>query len=136
MTPDLAAFGKAMANGFPLAAVVGKRDVMEAALSARGSRARSPANRCRSRRRLRCSISTKATTTCAPALARVGGAIRSAVEAAVNASGIEGVTVAGLDPMWLMRFDDPEVERAFLEGAVREGVLFKRGRVQLRVARA
>lgn len=27
--PDMAAFGKAMANGFPLAAVVGRRDVME-----------------------------------------------------------------------------------------------------------
>ena len=28
VTPDLACFGKAMANGFPLAAVVGRRDVM------------------------------------------------------------------------------------------------------------
>src|SRR4051812_14002131 len=31
VTPDLAAFGKAMANGYPLAAVVGKHDVMVAA---------------------------------------------------------------------------------------------------------
>src|SRR5690242_9093639 len=31
VVPDLAAFGKAMANGFPLAAVVGDRDIMEAA---------------------------------------------------------------------------------------------------------
>ena len=30
-TPDLAAFGKAMANGYPLSAVVGKRALMEAA---------------------------------------------------------------------------------------------------------
>jgi glutamate-1-semialdehyde aminotransferase len=29
VTPDLAAFGKAMGNGFPIAAVVGRRDVME-----------------------------------------------------------------------------------------------------------
>ena len=29
--PDLAAFGKAMANGFPIAAVVGRAAVMEAA---------------------------------------------------------------------------------------------------------
>ena len=28
VTPDLACFGKAMANGFPLAAIVGRRDVM------------------------------------------------------------------------------------------------------------
>ena len=31
VVPDLAAFGKAMANGFPLAAVVGHRDLMDAA---------------------------------------------------------------------------------------------------------
>jgi hypothetical protein len=53
--------------------------------------------------------------------------MKSAVESAVIASGIDGVTVAGIDAMWLVRFDDPEVERAFLEGSVREGVLFKRG---------
>ena len=29
VTPDLACFGKAMANGYPIAAVVGKREVME-----------------------------------------------------------------------------------------------------------
>lgn len=29
VTPDMACFGKAMANGFPLSAVVGRRDVME-----------------------------------------------------------------------------------------------------------
>ena len=28
MTPDLAAFGKAMANGYPLSALVGKREIM------------------------------------------------------------------------------------------------------------
>jgi len=31
VTPDLAALAKAMANGFPMAAVIGKREVMEAA---------------------------------------------------------------------------------------------------------
>jgi glutamate-1-semialdehyde 2,1-aminomutase/spore coat polysaccharide biosynthesis protein SpsF len=29
VTPDLACFGKAMANGYPIAAVVGRRDIME-----------------------------------------------------------------------------------------------------------
>ena len=29
ITPDLACFGKAMANGFPLSAIVGRRDVMQ-----------------------------------------------------------------------------------------------------------
>ena len=31
IVPDLAVFGKAMANGHPLAAVVGRAEVMEAA---------------------------------------------------------------------------------------------------------
>lgn len=31
VNPDIAVYGKAMSNGFPMAAVVGKRDVMEAA---------------------------------------------------------------------------------------------------------
>jgi glutamate-1-semialdehyde 2,1-aminomutase len=60
-------------------------------------------------------------------LARAGGAMRDAVSAAVAASGIAGVTVDGLDQMWQMRFDDPVVERMFLEEAVSQGVLFKRG---------
>ena len=29
MTPDLACFGKAMANGYPLSAVVGRREIMK-----------------------------------------------------------------------------------------------------------
>lgn len=124
--PDLATFGKAMANGFPLAAVLGRRDVMDAA-----------------RRTWISSTLAGETTGLAAALAvleiyegdpevcatlgSVGAAMRSGVESAVRASGIAGVTVGGLDPMWFMRFDDPVVERRFLEESVRQGVLFKRG---------
>ena len=46
---------------------------------------------------------------------------------AVSASGIAGVSVAGIAPMWVVRFDDPGLETRFLEFAVEEGVLFKRG---------
>jgi hypothetical protein len=53
--------------------------------------------------------------------------MREAVSSAVAASGIAGVTVGGIDPMWFLRFEDPVVERQFLEQAVHEGVLFKRG---------
>ena len=37
------------------------------------------------------------------------------------------MTVEGIDPMWLLRFDDPSVESAFVAAAARNGVLFKRG---------
>ena len=124
--PDLAAFGKAMANGFPLAAVVGVSGVMEAATRtwisstlAGESMAIAAA--------LAVVEAYEAEEDICTSLGRIGGAMREGVVAAVRASGIEGVTVTGLDPMWLIRFDDPAIERRFLEEAVREGVLFKRG---------
>ena len=60
-------------------------------------------------------------------LHRTGSAMRQSVEHAMAASGAPGVTVHGLDAMWLMRFTDPGLERRFLERASALGVLFKRG---------
>ena len=37
------------------------------------------------------------------------------------------MTVDGIDPMWLLRFDTPARETRFLELAAAHGVLFKRG---------
>jgi glutamate-1-semialdehyde 2,1-aminomutase len=123
--PDLAAFGKAMANGFPIAAVVGRAAVMEAAANTWIS-------------------STLASET--TALAAVGGVLdwhdrgevcdtlwrtgeemMDAVRRSIAASGVGGVTVDGIAPMWMLSFDSPERESRFLELAVSEGVLFKRG---------
>lgn len=125
VTPDLAAFGKALAGGFPLAALLGRRSVMDAA----------------SRTWISTTLAGESMAIAAAlavldiheeedpceALARIGAAMRGAVRAAVEASGVPGTTVTGPDPMWLVRFDDPAIERRFLEASVREGVLFKRG---------
>jgi glutamate-1-semialdehyde 2,1-aminomutase len=125
ITPDLAAFGKAMANGYPIAAVCGKAALMEAANKTWIS-------------------STLASETGALAAVAVvldwydkadicdtlwstGRDMRKAVTDAIAASGIEGVAVDGIDPMWFLRFDDAAVETDFLLAAVRNGVLFKRG---------
>ena len=125
ITPDLSAFGKAMANGFPLAAVVGKRGVMDAARSTWIS-------------------STLASEGCALAAAgavldwheraevsealwSIGGDLVSAVTRAITASRVNGVSVDGIAPMWFLRFEDASRESRFLELALREGVLFKRG---------
>jgi glutamate-1-semialdehyde 2,1-aminomutase len=126
VTPDVAVFGKALANGFPLAAVVGKRDVMEAASQTWISSTLAGESMAMGAASAVLDIYEGDDDVCA-ALARIGGAIKAGVESAVTACGIEGVTVAGLDAMWMLRFEDPEVERAFLETAVEEGVLFKRG---------
>ena len=124
--PDLAAFGKAMANGFPLAAVVGRSNVMEAAARTWISSTLAGESMAIAAALAVIDVYEGDEDVCA-ALGRVGASMRAAVEAAVSASGITGVTVGGLDAMWFLRFDDPFVERRFLEEAVREGVLFKRG---------
>jgi len=126
VTPDLAAFGKAMANGFPLAAVVGKRDIMETAGRTWISSTLAGESIAIAAAAAVLDIYESDDDVCGN-LARIGIAMRSAVESAVSASGIDGVTVAGIDPMWMLQFDDASIERRFLEEAVREGVLFKRG---------
>lgn len=125
ITPDLAAFGKAMANGFPLAAVVGRAALMTAA----------------SKTWISSTLAGEGTALAAAgavldwheraeiceALWSTGAEMRNGVEAAIAASGVSGVSVGGIDPMWLIRFDRPEREARFIALALAEGVLFKRG---------
>ena len=125
VTPDLASFGKAMANGYPLAAVVGRQPLMDAA-----------------RRTWISSTLASESSALAAALAvlawheeadicatltETGREMRGAVDRAIAASGVAGVHTDGVDAMWLMRWDDPARETRFLLNAVREGVIFKRG---------
>ncbi|GAC1649865.1 MAG: aminotransferase class III-fold pyridoxal phosphate-dependent enzyme [Gemmatimonadaceae bacterium] len=125
VTPDLATFGKAMANGFPLAAVVGRGALMEVAkrtwisstLAGEGT-ALAAASAVLDR--------YEEDDVCAE-LARIGGAMRDRVGAAVRASRIEGIAVQGIDPMWLLRFTDTGLQDRFLRHALRLGALFKRG---------
>jgi glutamate-1-semialdehyde aminotransferase len=125
VTPDLAAFGKAMANGYPLAAVVGTAPVMNAARKTWISS----------------TLASEATALAASlavldrhdemdvcgALATTGHAMRAAVERAIAASGATGVRIEGLDAMWMLRWDDYARESRFVREALRAGVLFKRG---------
>jgi glutamate-1-semialdehyde 2,1-aminomutase len=119
--PDLAVLGKAMANGFPLSAVVGRSDLM-------------------ARARETWISSTLATESVALAaamavldvwersdvaghLARIGTAMMDGLSAVGRGSW----TVEGLPEMFLLRFRDPEVERRFLLAAAGRGVLLKKG---------
>lgn len=125
VTPDLAIFGKAMANGFPLSVVAGRRELMEAARKTWISS----------------TLASEATALAAAiavldwhekadicdSLASIGLDIRSAMTSVIDASGVHGVTVDGIDHMWMFRFDSPERESRFLELAAGQGVLFKRG---------
>jgi glutamate-1-semialdehyde 2,1-aminomutase len=123
--PDLAAFGKALANGYPLGAVAGREPLMRAA------------------RDTWISSTLAGETTALAAAAAVldwhdeadicgglwatGKELRATVQAAVTASGVQGVTMEGIDPMWFLRWDQPTRETRFLELAAANGVLVKRG---------
>jgi glutamate-1-semialdehyde 2,1-aminomutase len=125
VTPDLAVFGKALSNGFPLAAVVGHRDVMEAAR--RTWISSTLAGESVAIAAASAVLDAYESTDICASLATIGEAMRSSVGAAVDASGITGVSVEGIDPMWFLRFEDPQRETRFLELAAAHGVLFKRG---------
>jgi glutamate-1-semialdehyde 2,1-aminomutase len=123
--PDLAAFGKAMANGYPLSAVVGHREVMDAARKTWiSSTLASDASALAAAGAV---LTWHDQAEVCESLWTIGGEMRRAVAAAIEASGVSGVAVDGLDPMWMLRFDTPARERRFLEIAAGHGVLFKRG---------
>jgi glutamate-1-semialdehyde aminotransferase len=125
VVPDLASFGKAMANGYPLAAVVGVAPLME---SARRTWISSTlASESTALAAALAVLDWHDEADIAATLAETGREMRAAVDRAIEASGLEGVRTAGVDPMWLMEWDDAGRESAFLRHAVREGVLFKRG---------
>jgi glutamate-1-semialdehyde aminotransferase len=125
VTPDVAVFGKALGAGFPLAAVVGQAGVMEAATSTWISS--TLAGEAMSLGAAMAVLEIYERDDVCGSLGTIGAAVRSAVQTAIEASGIAGVSVQGIDPMWFIRFDDPAVERQFLELVVAEGVLLKRG---------
>jgi glutamate-1-semialdehyde 2,1-aminomutase len=119
--PDLAVLGKALANGFPLAAVVGRADLMArvretwiSSTLAAESAALAAADAV---------LDVWAREDVAGHLERIG---RGALEG-LGAARLPGVEVVGEPVMWFLRFDDAEVERAVLARCRAAGVLLKRG---------
>ena len=123
--PDLAVFGKAMANGFPIAAVVGRADVMDAAR--RTWISSTLAGETVGLGATHAVLDWHDKEDVCSTLATVGAAMRGAVDRAIAACGLPGIAVSGLDQMWRIEFDDPEVERGFVRHAIDHGALFKRG---------
>jgi glutamate-1-semialdehyde 2,1-aminomutase len=125
VTPDLAGFGKALANGFPLAAVCGRTELMD----------------CLKRTWVSSTLGGEASALAAAMavldwhenvevcveLARTGGEMRALVAGALKASGLGGITLHGIDPMWFLTFESPDAERRFISLAAEHGALFKRG---------
>ena len=122
ITPDLAVLGKAMSNGFPLAAVVGRADLM-------------------ARVRETWISSTLATEYVALAAADAVLDVWEQVDVAGHIARIGTLLMDGLagplghlatrplghPAMNLLRFDDPDRERAVRLGCAERGLLLKRG---------
>jgi glutamate-1-semialdehyde 2,1-aminomutase len=125
VVPDLAAFGKAMSNGFPIAAVCGKSDLMDAAEKTWISS--TLASEAGSLAAVAAVLAWHERADICQSLWTIGAEMREVVGNALAASEVPGIWVDGIDPMWLLRFDDKQVETDFLRAAVANGVLFKRG---------
>src|SRR5258705_389277 len=125
VTPALASFGKAMANGYPLAAVVGKAPLMDAAR--RTWISSTLASESTALAAALAVLDWHDTADICATLAETGREMRGAVDRAIAASGLTGVHTDGVDAMWLVRWDVPARESRFLVHAASEGVLLKRG---------
>ena len=125
ITPDLAAFGKAMANGFPIAAVCGNAEVMQA--SEKTWISTTLASEVGGLAAVGAMLAWHEKADICQTLWATGKEMRGVVTNALETAGVGGVQVEGIDPMWFLRFDDPAMETRFLRTAVQQGVLFKRG---------
>jgi glutamate-1-semialdehyde aminotransferase len=129
VVPDLACFGKGMSNGFPLAALVGRRDVMRLledvffSFTAGGEVAS-----------LTACVATIQKMQAAGVIAhlwRHGARLRDEVNRLSRAAGTErAIRCAGLGPRSVVSFTHPdgepwwELKSLFLQECVRRGVLF------------
>jgi len=126
VTPDLAAFGKALANGFPLAAVCGRAALMDSLKKSWVSSTLASEGGSLAAAMGVLDWHDGEDDVCAE-LARIGGEMREHVTNALKASGLDGITMHGIDQMWFMKFESPDVERRFVSLAAQHGALFKRG---------
>jgi glutamate-1-semialdehyde aminotransferase len=125
VVPDLTAIGKALANGFPLSAVVGRAAVMEAA--SRTWISSTLASETTALAAASAVLDRHASEDVCTALARSGAAMRGGIERALRESGYEGARAAGIDCMGLIRFESDAAQSRFVDLGLGQNVLFKRG---------
>jgi glutamate-1-semialdehyde 2,1-aminomutase len=125
ITPDLATFGKALANGFPLAAVVGHAALMDAAR--RTWISSTLASESSALAAALAVLDWHEEADICGSLAETGRELRATFDRAIEASGVAGVSTDGIDPMFLLRWDDPARESYFVRAAANAGVILKRG---------
>jgi glutamate-1-semialdehyde aminotransferase len=125
ITPDLATYGKALANGFPLAAVAGQAALMEAAR--RTWISSTLASEASSLAAALAVLDWHEEADICGTLAETGRELRAAIDRAIEASGVAGASTEGIDPMFFVRCDDTAREARFVRECARAGLILKRG---------
>ena len=125
VTPDLAVFGKALANGFPLSAVVGRRSVMEAVQRTWVSS--TLAGETSALAAAHAVLHVAAERDIPGELEAIGRLQMQAARDAIASAHLDGAEVAGLPTMWFVRFGHGAEERRWLAAACAGGALIKRG---------
>ena len=120
--PDLAVLGKALANGYPLAAVVGRADILARVRETWISS--TLATEFVALAAARAVLDVWERTDVAAHLTRVG---RLVLDSLAAWPAPRPWTAEGLPEMWFLRFADDAFERRFLLACARRGVLLKRG---------
>ncbi len=128
VTPDLTTLGKAMANGYPLAAVVGRAAVMGAA--SRSWISSTAAAEATGLAAARAVFDWHERVNIPDRLALAGGIMQQIVGTTLTESPWVGVYAEGPAPMWRLVADVPERLDALVAAAARHGVLLKRGAYQ------
>jgi glutamate-1-semialdehyde 2,1-aminomutase len=127
VTPDLTTVGKAFANGYPLAAVVGRAGVMEAAN--RTWISSTAAAESTGLAAARAVLDWHDRTDVPARLEAAGLVLRDGLQEVLGASNI-GVRAEGPPQMFRLIADTEHQLDAFVAAGVAEGVLFKRGAYQ------
>ncbi len=126
ITPDLTSLGKAMANGYALSAVVGRRDVMDAARAAWISS--TLASECTGLAAARAVLDRHAREDVCAALDRTGNHLQQCIREALGEHGASlGVSLDGPAPMLRLVAVEQGTLDALVVACAHEGVLLKRG---------
>lgn len=128
VTPDLTAIGKALANGYPLAAVVGRADAMDAAHKTWiSSTAAAEATGLAAAKAV---LEWHDRLDVCDRMATAGGVLLEIIGSALAEAPWVGVRAEGPPVMWRLVSEVSEQLDALVAAAAREGVLLKRGAYQ------
>ncbi len=128
VTPDLTTLGKAMANGYPLSAVVGRLGVMEQAT--RTWISSTAATESTGLAAARAVLDWHERVDVADRMAVAGALMQDIIGTALAESPWVGVRAEGPAMMWRLVSDVPDQLDALVAVAARHGVLLKRGAYQ------